>query len=115
MLKGISINEKVPFISKKDDPNNNPTIFYIGNIPHEKKMEFFGDAINEDGSMNKNKIQERMLDIALVGLKGIKNLNGKDYDKIDSDAINAIEFDVLGEIVVKIFEFNFVSKDEIKN
>lgn len=114
MLKGINVNETVEFISQKDK-GNNPTIFLIGNILHSDKSKLLAGAIDKTGIIDISKLQDRMLDIVRAGLKGIKNLDGKDYSEITPDTLEAIPFDVLVEIMGKVIEFNFLKADEEKN
>lgn len=117
MLKGININETVEYVSKLDK-GDNPTKFVIGVLKHEDKLNIFGDAINEKGEVDMQKIlKEKLVIVVRTGLKGIKNFDGVDYSKeqITSDLIDSIEFNVLSELLEQILALNFPSEQERKN
>ncbi len=115
MLKGIDINEKIEFVSESDK-GDNPTVFLLGNISNRDKLKLFSGAIDaKTGQIDLAKIQDKTLDILQAGLKGIKNLGGKDISEITADVVDLIPFNVAIEIVGKILEFNFASEGETKN
>lgn len=113
-MKGIDIKEVVEYVSVNDkDPN--PTKFLLGVISNREKLALLSDAMNSDGTVDIKKIQSRAIDILKVALKGIKQLGSKDYDKITDEVIDMIPFDVIGELIGKICELNFLGDKEIKN
>lgn len=114
MLKGIDLNEKIRVVST-EDKGDNPTLFFIGNVKHSDKMRLFSGAIDKAGEVDISKLQDRALDILKIGLKEIKNLDGRDYTTITDDVIDSISFNVVMELVGKILEYNFLGKGEVKN
>jgi hypothetical protein len=75
-------------------------------------------AFNQDG-VDMDKLKEKAVDIVLAGLKGIKNctVDGvvKDIDKIDESVLELFDFEVIAELMSKVMEFNFLSRQEEKN
>lgn len=114
MLKGIDVNEVVEFVSSQDK-SDNPTVFLIRNITMRSKMSLFKGAIDKQGQVDITVLQERAIDIFKAGIKGIKNLGGKDYDAIDDALIDSIPMVTMIEVVGKILECNFASESETKN
>jgi len=114
MLKGISINETVHYVSSQDT-GEPKTIFVIGNISHEDKIKLFSDAASADGTIDVSKATGKVFDIVLAGLRKVQNLDGKDYNTIDKSVLEVIPFSVLTEILGKIVEFNQVGEVERKN
>jgi hypothetical protein len=114
MLKGIDINETIPF-SASVDTQEPKTIFHIGNITHRQKMKLFQGAIKKDGEVDMDKVQEKLVDIFLAGVRKIENLGGKTYETIDENVANAIDFSVLSEVVTRVLEVNFKMEKEVKN
>lgn len=113
MLKGIDINEVVEYVSATDKTDN-PTKFLIGNISNRKKLALFTNAMDKEGNLDIAKLQDKAVDIILAGLKGIKNLNGKDYSPTE-EVLDMVSLQVLTELVSKILEYNFMSEGEAKN
>lgn len=114
MLKGIDMNELVEYVSEKDTTDNK-TIFYIGNINHRQKLKIFQGCSNPDGTVDSSKVQDKAIDIFLIGVKKIKNFNGQNIEPVTEEMINKIPFAIVIEIVGKIVEFNFGSEQELKN
>lgn len=106
MLKGIDINETVEF-SSASDVGENKTIFLIGNITNREKLRLFGQMASADGQIKFDRIDEKALDILKVSIKGVKNFNGKDYQGLPDEVLDAIPFGVMLELVTKVFEANF--------
>jgi hypothetical protein len=114
MLRGIDTQETVEFVSSSDT-GENKTKFYIGNISNRDKLKIFTGAMNPDGSMNQEKLQDKTFDILKAGVKKITNLGGKDYTEITDDVLNSLLFPVMVELTGKILEFNFLGGAEAKN
>lgn len=114
MLKGIDISETVEFVSNSDT-GEDKTKFYIGNISNRDKLKIFTGAMNPDGSMNQEKLQDKTFDILKAGIKKITNLGGKDYTEITDDVLNTLQFSVMVELTGKILECNFLGEAETKN
>jgi hypothetical protein len=112
MLKGLDNQATIEFISTTD--KENPTIFLLGNISNNQKLQLFADAIDSTGKIDMTKMSSRIFDIAKAGLKGIKNLNGVDYTTVDDAVLEAIPFNVAMEVVNKLIEINFLSEQEKK-
>jgi hypothetical protein len=114
MLKGIDISEAVEYVSTSDT-GDSKTKFYIGNISNRDKLKIFTGAMNADGSMSQEKLQDRTFDILKAGIKKIVNLGGKDYSVITDDILNSLQFPVLVELTGKVMECNFLGEAEAKN
>jgi hypothetical protein len=114
MLKGIDNKETFEFISTADTAEN-PTVFLLGNISNRDKLNLFADAIDASGTVDMTKISSRIFDITKAGLKGIKNLGGKDYAVIDDTTLEAIPFNTVLEVMNKIVEINFLGVKQEKN
>jgi len=108
MLKGISLNEVLEYSSVKDE-GEPKTIFLIGNITHKDKIRLF------DGMDTSKVAMSKAFDVLKIGLRGIKNLNGKDYESITEEVLELIPFEVIGELLGKIVEFNRLGEAERKN
>jgi len=106
MLKGIDSSEQFPF-SSATDSEDNKTIFMIGNITNREKLRLFGQMASSDGVIKFDRIDEKAIEILRASIKGVKNLNGKDYVGIPDDVLDSIPFNVLIELVGKVFEYNF--------
>ena len=115
MLKGIDVKERVEFVSASDPDKETATKFYIGNLTHADKIALFSGAVRSDKSMDLDKLQLRTVDIVKAGLKAVKNFDGKDYEPVPPDVIEAIPFAVIGELTSKIMELNFLKDAEVKN
>lgn len=113
MLKGIDNKETIEFVSATD--KENPTVFLLVNITNRDKLKLFADAIDASGAIDMTKMSGRIFDIAKAGLKGIRNLDGKDYAEINDDTLEKISFNVVMELVNKIIETNFLGSSEAKN
>ena len=116
MLKGVDINEILEY-SVKSDTGDNPTKFLIRNLKLSDKLGLFSGAMDKDGALDISKLQDKALPILLSGLKGIKNLNGKDYEPVTEDVIQMLSRDLITitEVLGKILEYNFMSEGEAKN
>jgi hypothetical protein len=114
MLQGIDNKETIEFVSTTDTAEN-PTVFLLGNISNKDKLNLFADAIDRTGAIDMSKMSGRIFDIAKAGLKGIKNLSGKDYATIDDAVLETIPFNVVLELVNKIVEINFLGVKQEKN
>lgn len=120
MLTGINKNETKEYVSAFDKTDN-PTVFVIGNIPNAQKMTLIGSVIGADGVVNKNALETHIAEIALAGLKGIKNFmraGAKDpveLKEITSEVLEELPVEVLYEMAGKVIEYNFVSAAERKN
>lgn len=114
MLKGIDNKETIEFISTSDTAEN-PTVFLLGNISNRDKLRLFADAIDKTGAIDMAKMSNRIFDIVKTGLKGIKNLGGKDYATVDDEVLEVIPFNVSMELVNKLVEINFLGAKEEKN
>ena len=114
MLKGVDIKETVEYVSPSD-AGDNPTKFILGNISNRDKLTLFADAINEKGEVDMKKVMSKAVDVVQAGLKGIKNLGGKDYDVITEEIVDMLSFIIMSELVGKILELNFVSEGQAKN
>lgn len=113
MLRGIDTSEVVEFVSKSDE-GESKTVFLIGNISHRDKLKLFENSFNQDGSVNVGEVTLRALDIIKAGLRGIKNLNGKDYPVVDDAVLDRLDFAVIGELAEKVVEFNRLGSSEKK-
>jgi hypothetical protein len=114
MLKGIDNSESIEFISTTDTAEN-PTVFLLGNIKNRDKLKLFADAIDASGVIDMAKMSDRVIDIAKAGLKGIRNLSGKDYIVIDDAVMEMITLNVTTELATKIIKINFPEPEQIKN
>ena len=114
MLKGIDINEVFEYAVKSDDVNN-PTKFLIINISNRKKLGLFTSGMDKDGNVDLTRLQDKAFDILLAGLKGVKNLNGKDYEPVTEEVLEMLPVNILSELIAKILEYNFMSEGEAKN
>jgi len=114
MLKGISINETVDFVSSldKEDPK---TVFVIKNITHEDKLRIFSGAMKPDGTLDMTVAGDKAFDIITAGVKAIRNLDNQDYTEITKEVLNRIPFVIITEILGKILEFNQLGEIEAKN
>jgi hypothetical protein len=114
MLKGIDAKEVIEFTSSLD-VDKDKTIFLIGNILHEDKLKIFSEAMKPDGTIDLASAANKAFDIIIAGLKGIKNLNGKDYTIITRDVLNILPFAIITELLSKILEYNQIGEVERKN
>jgi hypothetical protein len=106
MLKGIDNKEVIEFASSFDQ-GDSKTVFLIGNMTNREKLRIFGQMASADGAIKFDRIDEKALEVLKVSIKGVKNLNGKDYDGFPEDVCDALPFNVLIELVGKVFESNF--------
>lgn len=113
MLQGIDVNEKVEYSLKAD--TENPTIFLLGNFTNRDKLKLFANAVDKDGQLDISKLQDKLFDIVKVGIKGVKNLGGKDYDVITDDVLDMLSVNAIVELGQKVLEINFASEEERKN
>lgn len=111
---GIDARETIDFVSKKDS-GEVKTVFKIGSFTNRDKMNVFGGSMDSKGQFDPAKFQDKIFDVLKVGVKGIKNLAGKDYDGMTEELLEMIPFDVLMELFQKIMEVNFPASDETKN
>jgi hypothetical protein len=51
----------------------------------------------------------------MVGLQGIKNLDGADYNAITEKIIDKLSLQVVVEVASKIIEYNFRTGEQLKN
>jgi hypothetical protein len=114
MLKGIDVNEVFEYVSPQDKEEPK-TIFVVGNILHEDKIRIFSSSLKPDGTIDLSQSPKKAFDVLLAGLKGIKNLNGKDYTTITKEILNTLPFEILTELITKIIEFNQLGEVERKN
>ncbi|MCK4248673.1 MAG: hypothetical protein KAX15_02730 [Candidatus Omnitrophica bacterium] len=115
MITGIDKDEVMEYVSQQDKDKKNPTIFLLGIIDGRTKHQFIYDAMDKKGEMDIKLLQGRAYEVLQKGLRGIKNLNGKDYDKINDDVLDRLPLTIQTEVVAKLFEINFLSEIEVKN
>ncbi len=113
-MLGIDAKETIQFSSKKDT-GEPKTIFTIGSFTNRDKMKLFGGSMDGKGQFDPSKFQDRVFDVLKVGVKGIKNLAGKDYEGMTEELLELVPFDVLMELFQKIMEVNFPADAETKN
>ena len=116
-MLGIDAKETLEFVSTKDT-GTDKTVFSLGSFTNREKLKIFGGSMNEKGQFDVSKFQDKIFDVLKVGVKGIKNLDGRNYDfpgGMNEEMLEKIPFDVLMEIFQKIMELNFPSDAEVKN
>lgn len=113
-MLGIDAKETETFQSKYDkgDPR---TVFTLGIFTTREKLKIFGGSMDAQGQFDISKFQDKILDILAVGVKGIKNLGGKDYDGVTPEILDALQFEVVMELFERIMAINFVTEDAKKN
>ena len=104
MLRAISINEVVRFTLPDD--KESPTVFLIKNITHDKKIELFSDPA---------KMMSNAIPTLIAGLKGIENLDGKNYDVITAEVLELVPFAELPKVMNAVVDFNMLGAVETKN
>jgi hypothetical protein len=109
MLKGIANTELAKFSLKED--KENPTIFYIRNIPIEKKAELFGDMATIDQKTQ----MLRSVDLFIAGISKIENLDGVTVEKVDKSIFDRFFQNEQEEIINAIGSYNRLGKIEVKN
>ena len=114
MLKGIDIQETIEYSSQLDG-GDSKTIFLIGNLPQRDKLRLFSNVTSKDGTFDKSVIEDKAGDIFKSGVKGIRNLRGKDYTVITDEVYELIHLPVLIEVIGKIIEYNFSFEGIEKN
>ena len=120
MLTGIDVKETKPFTSSQDE-GENKTTFHIGNLSNRQKIDLIGDLMDQQGKVDSRKIQEKAIDIFLMGVRRIENF----FDPVKKQAVSVHEitegiadmvpFLIVCEVAGKIVEWNFVGEDERKN
>ena len=113
-MLGIDAKETVEFKSVKDT-SGTPTVFTLGSFTNRDKLKVFGGSMDSKGQFDANKFQDKIFDVLKVGVKGIKNLAGKDYPEMSEELLEVIPFDILMELFQKIMDLNFPSGSETKN
>jgi hypothetical protein len=113
-MLGIDAKETVEFVSTKDT-GDVKTVFTLGSFTNRDKLKIGMGSMDASGKFDLNKFQEKIFDVLKVGVKGIKNLAGKDYPDMTEELLEVIPFDALMEVFQKIMELNFPSEAETKN
>ena len=121
MLVGISKKEVKEYIVAADKDSAKPTVFLIGNISNEDKINMIGSVIGPDGVINIQELQAKTVDIVKAGLKGIHNFfdpdqkQSVDVKEITPEVVDAIPFAFLYELAGQIIKANFELGEIRKN
>lgn len=113
-MLGIDAKETETFQSKYDT-GEPKTEFTLGIFTTREKLKVFGGSMDAKGQFDMSKFQDKILDILEVGVKGIKNLGGKDYAGVTPEILDALPFEVVMELFERIMAINFVTEDAKKN
>lgn len=122
MLIGIDSNETFDFVYSKDNPDN-PTRFTCGILLKEHQGNLFKGCLNNDGSINYANLTdfEKIHSVVKACLKKITNYQiGKgvamtyEGEMINDSVIQSIPLEVKAEMMGKIVEYNFPTRDEEK-
>lgn len=117
MLKGIDVNEKIPYVLKSEEGKADATVFMIGNLSQDEGLTLFTDCM-ENGQPNMNKIlgsKEKLQGICRAGVKAVQNYSGNVAEVPLSDEIfKTIKAGWVIELVTAVMKFNFPSGEEIK-
>lgn len=113
-MLGIDAKETETFQSKYDT-GEPKTEFTLGIFTTREKLKVFGGSMNAQGQFDATKFQDKILDILTVGVKGIKNLGGKDYAGVTPEILDGLPFEVVMELFDRIIAINFVTEDAKKN
>ena len=113
MLVGIDSKETIEFVSQHDksDPK---TVFIIGNISNRDKLKIVGSMASANGTVQVSGIDENSIIMLKASIKGVKNLNGKDYDKFDDDVMDLLPFEVLVELITESMRVGLGSIGELE-
>jgi len=108
MLTGLDPKEVVEYVSVLDK-GDNPTKFLLGVLTGRDRIALMSTFETDD------KNPEAYYSTVFKGLKGIKNLGGKDIDIITDEVLNTLPTIVLKELFSQLLEINFMQKEERKN
>lgn len=120
MITGLNPKQVVDVVYSKD-VGDKPTKWGIGVLLLDHKNALLSGAIGEKGQIKYDVLLSRVGDILKNGLKTVKNYKkdaespASDYDVVDDALIQTIPYEVQIELMDKIIEFNFISKEEAKN
>lgn len=120
MITGLNPKQVVEIVYSRDK-GDKPTKWGIGVLLLEHKNSLLNGSIGEKGQIKYDVLISRIGDILKNGLKSIKNYKKDaesepaDYDVVDDALIQTIPYEVQIELMDKIVEFNFISKEEAKN
>ena len=100
MLEGIDVNQRVEFVSSKD--NSEPKTIFVLKPLSGSEMLRVADSSGNYGSL---------INLLLASVVEIKNFS---TDNIE-EAINMLPSDILNEILTKINSINHISEQDAKN
>lgn len=121
MLVGISKKEVKEYVLEADKASEKPTVFLIGNISNEDKINMIGSVIGPDGIINIKELQTKTVDIVKAGIKEIRNFYDPDQKQsvnikeITAEVVNTIPFAFLYELAGQIINANFALGEVRKN
>jgi hypothetical protein len=106
MIKSLDPKQLVDFVSSLDTGDKN-TVFKIGIASGRDRITLVANFEERD--------VRGYYDLIKAGLKGIVNLNGKDYEKITDEVLDLIPTPILKELFTEITKLNLTSGQELKN
>jgi len=116
MLTGIDLSERIEFSLPEDQ--NNPTIFVLGPLTARQKLHLFSFGTKEQGGIDEFSVMknpEILFEIAVMGVRAIKNFQGKDWIEPVDQELNRFSPAVISTVAAKILEISFLSGEERKN
>lgn len=120
MFKGIDAFETHEYVSP-NDPGEPKTVFVVSALRARDKINLLGEAFDIEGKADNKKIQARLVDIVLAGLKSVRGLvnaktdKAENFDVINLELIEKLPTEVIAEVGQEIVKLTFVSGQERGN